>query len=228
MILTDIIMKTLPETILAYAHASSEGQILSPKELLHMGNRTAIDQALSRLARSKLLIRVGRGAYVLPTRGLNCCEQAFIDKVITSYTAHSGELIAPDGAACAATLGLGTQGQISYGYVTSGRSRTLQLGKVELALQHAPAWMLTHGSSPTGTAVRAMAWMGPDMADEALAVIRKSLSVSDWQAFVTCRALLPSWMARAIGASTEGNISGRSAKRLSSVVVRGESHVTSL
>ena len=75
MILTSGIMKTIPEAILAHAHGSPEGRVLSPKEFLHMGNRTAVDQALSRLSRDGHLIRVDRGAYVAP--GVVCMPPAF-------------------------------------------------------------------------------------------------------------------------------------------------------
>lgn len=201
MILTFGIMKTMPEAILAYAHGSPEGHVLSPKEFLHMGNRTAVDQALSRLSRDGYLIRVDRGAYVAPVPGRAGCRPPSAEKVVESLAALSGELIAPDGATLAIAFGLEEQGRVARGYVTSGRSRTLLLGSVEVTLQHAPAWMLALGNGPAGAAVRAMVWVGPDAADKALAKIRLALSNPEWLTLVACRAALPSWMARAIGES---------------------------
>ena len=164
-----------------------------------MGNRTAVDQALSRLSRDGYLIRVDRGAYVAPVQGRAGCRPPSAEKVVESLAALSGELIAPDGATSAIALGLEEQGRVARGYVTSGRSRTLLLGSVEVTLQHAPAWMLTLGNGPAGAAVRAMAWIGPDAADNALAKIRLSLTNPEWLTLVACRAAFPSWMARAIG-----------------------------
>ena len=52
-------MKTLPEAILEHARALPEGGILSPREFLHLGTRSAIDQALSRLAKGGSVAIVG-------------------------------------------------------------------------------------------------------------------------------------------------------------------------
>lgn len=192
-------MKTLPETILAHAHGAPEGQVLSPKQFLHLGSRMAIDQALSRLARAGHLIRIGRGTYVAPVREMGDCRPPLTAKVVESLAALSGELIVPDGATSAILLGLTKRRVVSSVYLTSGRSRRLALGGLEVTLRHAPAWMLTLGKGAAGAAVRAMAWLGPHVVDKAIGEIRSSLSSSEWLVLVSCRAALPSWMARAIG-----------------------------
>ncbi len=51
-------METLPETILKHARSLPEGGVLSPKEFLHLGNRAAVDQVFSRLAKEGKLMRV--------------------------------------------------------------------------------------------------------------------------------------------------------------------------
>ena len=62
-------MSHLAENILSAARAMPEGGLLSPKELLHLGSRAAIDKTLSRLAQEGKLLRVSRGAYVAPYEG---------------------------------------------------------------------------------------------------------------------------------------------------------------
>ena len=59
-------MNTLPKTILQQARSLPEGGVLSPKEFLHLGSRSAVDQAFSRLAKTGKLLRVARGAYAAP------------------------------------------------------------------------------------------------------------------------------------------------------------------
>ena len=51
-------MNTLPKTILQQARCLPEGGVLSPKEFLHLGSRSAVDQAFSRLAKTGKLLRV--------------------------------------------------------------------------------------------------------------------------------------------------------------------------
>ena len=59
-------MPRLTEQILAHAKGLPEGTPVAAKSLLHLGNRAAVDQALSRLSRAGQLIRAGRGVYLLP------------------------------------------------------------------------------------------------------------------------------------------------------------------
>lgn len=59
-------MTSLSREILTHAAKLSEGTPLVASELLHLGNRAAIDQALSRLAKRGQLIRGGRGVYLFP------------------------------------------------------------------------------------------------------------------------------------------------------------------
>jgi len=58
-------MSTLNAGILNFAAKLPEGTPIAAKSLLHLGNRAAVDQALSRLARSGKLIRAGRGTITL-------------------------------------------------------------------------------------------------------------------------------------------------------------------
>jgi hypothetical protein len=60
--LNEIAMKTLAQRILARAAELPEGTPLTAKELLHMGSRAALDQALGRLVQRSSLLRAGRGA----------------------------------------------------------------------------------------------------------------------------------------------------------------------
>ena len=192
-------MKTLPEVILDHAHALPEGRVLSPKEFLHLGSRSAVDQALSRLARQGILFRVGRGAYVSPVSGRFGIRPPAPAKVVESLASQNGETVAPHGAAAANYLGLTQQVPIREVYVTSGRTRKIQLGRSEVLVKHVPKWMLALGIGPAGSAVRALAWMGPEMARQSLITLHQTLPRQEWEILASSRAGLPSWMARAIG-----------------------------
>lgn len=62
-------VNALPEMILLRAESLPEGGVLSPKEFLHLGSRTGINQALSRLTKAGKLLRAARGIYVAPVSG---------------------------------------------------------------------------------------------------------------------------------------------------------------
>lgn len=192
-------MTTLPEAIIFYARSLPEGGVLSPKEFLHLGSRSAVDQALSRLAKDGTLLRVGRGAYVAPVSGRFGLRPPAPSRVVESLASQNGEMVAPHGAVAANALGLTQQVPLREAYVTSGRTRSIQLGQSEVLVKHVPNWMLALGTRPAGNAVRALAWMGPEMVEQSISRLRRTLSSQEWEALASSRAGLPSWMAKAIG-----------------------------
>lgn len=192
-------MNTLPETILLHAQSLPEGGVLSPKEFLHLGSRVAVDQALSRLSKAGKLLRVARGTYVAPVSSRFGSRTPAPEKVVKAIAEQSGETVVPHGASAANALGLTQQVPTREVYLTSGRTRKLKLGRSELLVKHAPRWMLALGSRPAGAAVRALAWMGPTHASSSLATLHRILPKTEWQTLASARAILPSWMAQAIG-----------------------------
>jgi len=192
-------MNTLPNTILQQAQSLPEGAVLSPKEFLHLGSRAAVDQAFSRLAKAGKLLRVARGTYAAPVRSRFGTRPPAPEKIVKALAERSGEIVVPHGANAANALGLTQQVPIREVYLTSRRSRTLSLGRSQVTVKHAPRWMLALGARQAGAAVRALAWMGRAHADESLASLRRVLPQSEWQALTSARAMLPGWMAQAIG-----------------------------
>ena len=94
-------MERLKEAILRHARNQPEGVPLTAKGLLHLGNRAAIDQALSRLARRGELLRAGRGLYVLPVRSRFGNRAPSLRKTVEGLAAQCGERIANSGAMAA-------------------------------------------------------------------------------------------------------------------------------
>lgn len=192
-------MRTLPDAILQHTQSLPEGGIVSPKEFLHLGSREAIDQALSRLVKAGRLLRIVRGTYVAPVTSRWGTRPPSPDQIIKALAARSGDIVVAHGASAANTLGLTQQVPVQEVYLTAGRTRKLILGKSEVLVKHAPRWMLALGDSPAGAAVRALAWMGPEHAGESLKALHRTLPESEWRALTAARAVLPSWMALAIG-----------------------------
>src|SRR5574337_480786 len=141
-------MQRLTEQILAYAEGLPEGTPVAAKSLLHLGNRAAVDQTLSRLAERGRLIRAGRGVYLHPVTGRFGTRSPSIEQAVEALATQRGEIIVPNGAAAANALGLTTQVPVRSVYLTSGRSRTMSLGKQIVELRHAPRWQLTLASRP--------------------------------------------------------------------------------
>ena len=189
---------TLPERVLTAARALPEGTPVSARELLHLGQRAAVDQALSRLARQGLLLRVARGMYVAPVESRYGTRAPYIATVVEGLAAHRGERVARHGAMAANALGLTTQVPVREVFLTSGRSCHLQFGKQTAELRHAPSWQLLLLGRPAGDVIRAMAWLGPQRAGEAITVAKTRLQPSELSEVISARPHLPTWIAQEV------------------------------
>lgn len=193
-------MKSLNEQILEYVSQEAEGTPLTAKALLHLGGRAAVDQALSRLTASNQLMRLGRGLYVKPAETRFGSRPPTTENVVRGIEERQGETVVPHGAAEANSLGLTTQVPVREVFLTSGRTRNLNLGGREVELRHAPAWQLVLPRRAAGAAVRALSWAGPERAPEVVAALKGKLSSSEVEELVAVRSRLPTWMAGEVSA----------------------------
>jgi hypothetical protein len=191
----------LTQQILAYAQQLPEGALISPKGLLHLGKRAAVDQTLSRLARRQELMRVARGVYVKPVRTKYGVRSPHPEKIVEELSNVGGETIVSSGAAAANALGLTTQVPVKTVYLTSGRSRQLVLGKQTVELRHANPRQLVKAHEKAGQAARALTWLGRERAGRALNTLRGTLSPEAWSSLSEMRPALPEWLAESVSAN---------------------------
>ena len=192
-------MQRLTDQILAYAEGLPEGEPIAAKGLLHLGKRAAVDQALSRLTERGRLIRAGRGVYLRPIESRFGTRAPSVERAVEALAKHRGEIIVSAGAAAANRLGLTTQVPVRSMFLTSGRARTMHLGKQVVELRHAPRWQLTLANRQAGEAVRALAWLGPEQADAALKTLKRKLPPDTFSELVAAAPQLPTWLAQSVG-----------------------------
>jgi hypothetical protein len=191
-------MPTEPVTkaVAAAAKMLPEGALISAKELLHLGSRAAVDQALKRLAERKELMRASRGLYVRPVQTRFGMRAPSPEKVVQEIARTRAETIARHGAAEANALGLTTQVPMKPVYLTTGPNRTLKLGSQSVELKHARPWLLKQ--SKAGEALRALYWIGAPRAAEALQKLKSRLPAETVQELVASRPALPGWLSKSI------------------------------
>jgi hypothetical protein len=83
-------------------------------------------------------------------------------------------------------------------YLTSGRSRVLNLGCQAVELRHAPRWQLALGNKTSGQVVRSLAWLGPDEAPNALQILRSNLTETAKIELMSAAPQFPTWLARLV------------------------------
>ena len=192
-------MAGISEKIMEYAETLPEGSLLRPKDFLDLGSRSAIHQAFSRLARQHKLIRIFQGVYVrtIETRFGKCPPD--FNKVIAALSELWGETIVSSGGGAANFLGLTTQVPMRLSYLTSGPSRQLQF-YTKVNLHHSPHWQLVAPNRPAGILIRALTFLHPDEAEEAIEKVVPRFSGEDMSELMAARAILPEWIAKPLNA----------------------------
>ena len=193
-------MRGLQKRIMEHAEALPEATPLCPAALLHLGNRAAVDQALSRLARSGRLMRICQGVYMRPIETRFGVRAPRVAKAIAALSQMWGETIVPCGGAAANCLRLTTQNPVRAVYLTSGPNRRLHFGSSIVELRHAPRWQLAAPHRKAGDVIRALAWLGPEEIEDGLEAVLKTLSEADREELAAARAIMPIWMAEPVSA----------------------------
>lgn len=117
---------------------SKDGGVVSVRDLLDVGPRPAVDQALSRLVRQGKIIRAERGLYAWPRKGELLGEPLTPspDEMVRAWAKKNGLKVVPSGAYAANLLGLSTQVPAKIVYYTNGGTKTVKLGPYTIKLLH--------------------------------------------------------------------------------------------
>ena len=189
-------MVTVSESILNYATNLLEGTPLTAKELLHLGKRAAVDQALSRLARRGSLIHAGCGIYMRPVETRFGVRPPAPAKAIEAIARMKGETVVRHGAVAANALGLTSQVPVREVYLTSGPSRQLKFGAQVVEMRHAASRQLVLAGRRSGDVIRALQWLGPEYGAAAIQTLKSELPQADLEEVSAIRGGLPGWMAQ--------------------------------
>ena len=191
-------MSRQTEVIRRWIDSLPEGALIRSQDLEHLVNRTQASRELIRLAKAGRLMRVARGMYVAVMASRFGPVPPPVDKVVQALAQVTGHAIVRHGAASANALGLTTQVPVRQIYVTVGIARTLYLGKQVIEIRHVPAWMLVLGDSLAGDVIRAIEWLGPDLAELAIIKLAGRVGRDEWLAMLGVQHHLPIWLATAI------------------------------
>lgn len=112
------------------------GKVVPVTDLLDLGPRSAVDQALCRLVRQGKIRRVRRGLYELPRIGkvFNQPVPQSPNEMAQAWARKNGLRLIPSGAYAANLLGLSTQVPAKIIYYTNGRTKKLALGPYTVQL----------------------------------------------------------------------------------------------
>ena len=191
-------MTGIADNIMKRVRAKGRGKwVCTPKDFLDLGSRTAVDQALSRLAKSGDLRRVGRGLYDLPRMSgvLNRPVPVGMDAAVAALARRDSVRIMHDGIIAANQLGLTNAVPAKVSYVTDGATRNVKIGNRTVHLRHAGPRVMAWAGKSSAPVVQALRWLGPQASldTRVAATLKRKLPDAVKKDLVRNSAGLPSW-----------------------------------
>ena len=191
-------MTGIADKIMRRVRARGRGKwVCTPTDFLDLGNRAAVDQALSRLAKAGDLRRIGRGLYDLPRISgvLKRPAPVDMDKAIAALARRDSIRIMPDGIAAANQLGLTNAVPAKTSYVTDGATRDVRIGNRTVRLRHASPNVMAWAGRSSAPVAQALRWLGPQAARDAkvATTLKRQLPDDVKKDLVRNSAGLPGW-----------------------------------
>src|ERR1022692_3039508 len=178
------------------------GAVFSPRMFDDLGNRAAVDQALSRLTKAGRIRRIARGIYDIPkTHPTLGALSPDPDAIARAVASQAGYRLQPTPARAANALGLSSQVPAQIVYLIDGSSRKIKVGNQIIHFKHAGPRALLGAGTPAGVALQAIRAFGPDhLTDGVIRQLRHNLPSDAKTGLKKLAHYAPHWMASAIDA----------------------------
>lgn len=191
----------ISKTIIKYINKMPLGEPFTSGELLKYGSRANVDQILSRLVKANKLTRVARGIFARPElKAIPYMNIGAVlpepDKIASAIARSSGEIITVQGAEAARQLQLTTQVPMQSVFLTSGSTRHVKVGNVEIVLKHVAHRKLAKANTIVGLVILALWYIGKKRVNiHVLEKLKNRLSERQFQLVQENVAFMPAWMA---------------------------------
>jgi Family of unknown function (DUF6088) len=197
-------MADLGSRLLARVKSAPAGAVFGPKMFDDLGNRAAVDQALSRLTKAGKIRRIARGVYDIPkTHPTLGALSPDPDAIAKSIAEQAGYRLQPTPARAANALGLSSQVPAQIVYLIDGSSRKIKVGNQTIHFKHAGPRALLGAGTSAGVALQAIRAFGPDhLTAGIIQQLRQSLPSDAKTGLKELAHYAPHWMTSAIDAVT--------------------------
>lgn len=193
-------MKSASKTIARRIRSKGRGWVFTPKDFLDIGSRATVDQSLSRLVHKAIIRRLGRGIYDFPkTHDKLGALSPSPDNLASAVANQTGDIIFPSGARAVNMLGISEQVPAKSVYLTTGASKTRQIGTKTLSFRHANIPPATQNNYKITLVIQALLHIGKAYIDDnIIAKCADNLSSKDKKMLdkMTTKmpAKLPDWL----------------------------------
>jgi len=190
-------MEPIEQQILAKTKRLGRGAVICNKDFLDLSPRTAIDQALTRLAKRGNLQRIARGIYHYPAHSATLGDLSpDLSKIAEAAARKSGATLAPTEATAANALGLSTQVPAKAVFLTDRRLRPITVKNRTIHFkQVAPRVLRAHGEIGS-LLLQALRFLGEDRIDDAaIEKLRERLTPQQRKSFANDAKYSLDWIA---------------------------------
>jgi endo-beta-N-acetylglucosaminidase D len=193
----------LKSTILARMDAKSPFGVWTPVDFIDAGSRTAVDQALHRLVKDKVIRRLARGLYDKPRLNSLTKQMSPPDPkaVIDALGRRDNSRMLVDGLTAANDLGLSDAVPAKILVHTDARLTPFDLGGVHIDFKKTAPSKLFWAGRPAMRVVQALHWLQDQLPVDGERIRKRLQAIlqgPDGAAIVKDlqdnRAALPSWM----------------------------------
>lgn len=167
------------------------------QDVADLGNRAAVDQALSRLVRAGHLRRVSRGVYEVPRPStfLKLPSRLPTDRIMQAWARRNGVRLIPAGSRAANMLRLSTQVPARWEYYTDGPTRTVMIDGTSVRLKHRGPRVMNVKGQMSAAVIEALRFIGKDRAsDQEVRRLQSLLSNKDKAQLGRDLHFAPVWM----------------------------------
>ena len=192
--------ESIESKILRRIVGKKKGWVFAPSHFHDLGNRAAVDQALSRLVRSGDIRRLARGLYDYPKNHPDFGSlPPSADRVAAALAEKDNLKIQPSGAYAANLLGLSEQVPAKVVFLTDGSTRIVQVGNRHIKFKKTTPKNMATAGRVSGLVIQALRYMKQRNIDEKIInSLKRRLSAEDKKQLISDIRYAPAWIEKVV------------------------------
>lgn len=188
--------ESIESKILHRIIGKKKGWVFAPSHFLDLGNRAAVDQALSRLVRSGDIRRLARGLYDYPRNHPDFGNvPPSVDRVAVALAEKDNLKIQPSGAYAANLLGLSDQVPAKVVFLTDGSTRVVKIGNWHIKFKKTTPKNMATAGRVSGLVIQALRYTKQENIDDKIInMLKRKLSIKDKEQLMSDIRYAPAWI----------------------------------
>ena len=194
-------MQSFEKQIETFLRGRKKGKIYFTSDFRHLVPESAIRMALSRLVKSKTIIRLAQGIFYYPKtdRKTGITLLPSIEDIAEALAKRDKARIVPTGAYAMNKLGLSSQIPMKIVFLTDNVSRKVKVGRTWITFQKSATKNFAYKSYVTMLASFALSEIGKDnVTPQDVATIAPTLLREDKEKIKKDLTLTPAWIRKLI------------------------------